>query len=308
MERRNRSYIGIWARLEQVSCIGQDVQEPSTESPKSKMKAPTTRIFEMPGPLLIEAQAAFDPSIGIAGLYHRNDAGQLEPRKTILDLSFAFLRSSSTFGKDDKLVTTSTGIATGGLLSSSIKIRLNSLLEVVQRLNDTFDPHPQPHFGPHLGPHLHARYSSDENGRAPSPHSRAGSESPWRDTDGSFHAFDASADLPPIPSRRNPAAMLKSIAFMVPMIKVETTLPELPETSPTVITAPRQIKSEVRMRGLAVQVVVNKTLDSSDRHLHWFGRNAALKLAVKAGFEKFDIDAAAMEADSSESSPLASQP
>lgn len=298
--RRNRSYIGLWARLEQLSFNAQDIIATSSNQPSPKTVAAASRVLEMTGPLLIEAQANFDPSIGMAALYHRNEAGELEPRKTILDLSFAFLRPSSAFGKDEKLVTTSTGGAAGGMLASSIKIRLNSLLELADRFENTISRHPQPHFGPHMGPHLHARYYGQDPNRSSSPRSRTDSESPSFDQENSSLPLDAYRELPPIPTRRNPVAMLKSITFSIPLIKLESLLPEYAEKPRTAIAAPRQIQLEVRLRGVAAQVVVSKTLEASDRHLHWFGRHATLKLAAKAGFEKFDIDAVVAGSDTSE--------
>lgn len=297
--RRNRSYVGLWARLEQLSLNAQDVPKSDSKPHSWKSAASESRALEMTGPLLIEAQANFDPAIGMAGLYHRNEAGELEPRKTILDLSFAFLRTSTTFGKDEKIVTTSTGGVAGGLLASSIKIRLNSLLEVVGRVEDTISPHPHPHFGPHLGPHLHARYPSEERRRAGSPRSRTTSDSPSYEDEEPSLPLNAYPSLPAISARRNPAAMLKSITFSIPLIKLQAILPEYAEKPRTTIAAPRQIQLELRLRGLAAEAVVSKTMEAGDRHLHWFGRHTILKFAAKAGFEKFDIDAAAVGSDSS---------
>jgi hypothetical protein len=297
MVRRPKSYIGLWARLEQINLVLS--KSVASEKLHSKAASQSITAFAISGPLLIEAQANFDPSIGMAGLYHRDASGALEPRKTILDLSFAFLRSSSAFGKDEKVVETTTGGPLGSSIPSSIKLQLNSLIELSERVKTTMDPHPEPHFGPHMGLHLHSRdlhRHNDNFPRASTPYSRTNSEadSSYTAERPSFIFHKDPRTIEPIPARRNPAAMLRSITLSIPLIKVEATLPKLSasDRSRTRIDAPNQMAVEIKLRGFAAEVAVAKPIMQDDKHLHWFGKHENLKLAARLGFEKFDVDVA----------------
>lgn len=304
--RRSKNYVGLWTRLEQFYVVRQAKSESKAYGVNSaKVQSSASKAVEVAGPLLMEAQAHFDPSIGMAALYHRTETGGLEPRKSILSLSFSFLRASSSFSKDEKVTTTSTGGAAGGMVPSSIKIRLNTLLWVIDKMKKTIDPDPQLHFGPHLGVHLHARELNGDHARSDTPHSRTESDAPTFEQEGPSRIFDDYPQRPVIPTSRNPAAMLKSIAFSIPLVKVEARLPKLSEKPRTPIAAHQHMQIEMRLRGLAAEAVVSKMLNSDDRHLHWFGRTTPLKLAAKLGFEKFDIDAAAIMPESCERKPVA---
>ncbi|KAK9898273.1 hypothetical protein P389DRAFT_193319 [Cystobasidium minutum MCA 4210] len=289
--RRTGSYVGFWARLEQLALVASDITSESSP-PSKRQSALAGRAFEMPGPLLLEAQANFDPEIGMAALYHRDETGAWEPRKTILDLSFAFLQSSNRFGKDEKIISTSGTAASGSGLPWTIKVRLNCLLEVIERTKNTIDPHPHPHFGPNMLPHLHARELSDDHSRSSTPRSRTDSDAPAFEHNHRSHLFDSFSKEPTIPARRNPAAMLRSIFILIPLIKIEAKLPEFGEKPRTPIAAPQQIHTEIRLRGLHMEAAVAKMLTQEDKHLHWFGKDKPVKLAAKGTFEKFDIDVA----------------
>lgn len=290
--RSSNSHIGAWTKIEGVSLLvfypegtrtrstGRSASDPSSPQPTAFSTKPSVA-FALLGPLLIDARAAFDASVGLAGLYHRNAEGKIEPRRNILAVTISFpevaltpiLRQPSKLSFEED--------------RSSLKLRINHLLQLGERLKCV---EVRPTLGPHLGPHLHAK---------------PGSEQSLHDLHTASSSLHASRPPPPITPRQNPAAMLQSFKFSLPSLLLESHLDTVPAQDSVLLrTQPSSYTVQARMKGFAAELAIGGTISKSDKHAEWFGRQAGLKATARLGFERFDVEAIAQSASGCESTPL----
>jgi hypothetical protein len=248
LTRGKNSYIGAWLRVEKldVAAVGTAI---SSESVKASPESLRTALA-LPGPLILEGKAVFDPAIGMAGLYHRNLSGKIEPRKCTLDLAAAFIVPTAS-------------PKSKGHIPTSIYLNIRHLIELELCVKSSMQPRPHPHFGPHLGPHLHSRHGSETG-----------------DTDS---IDEATRVIEPISARQNPLALLKSFRLTVPLVVAETEVSKTGKMENGYFV-------DAALRGVAIELEVGGTARSTDKHVEWFGRNAALKGTAKLGFEKLETN------------------
>ena len=191
ISRGRKSCLGAWIRAEgaALSILPPQNLTKGQKDIYSSEQAESNRAFELPGAVLFEAEAFFDPAIGMAGLYHRTIAGRIEPRKTILDVSIAFCGPKRSVEEKNSA-------------TPSLSFCAEPLVQLLDRIRAISKIWTYPH-------------SSQGSGL------QASSLSKSNLSEGQIGASGS----PLASTGQNPLAMLKSIRIGIPLIRVKTGMP-----------------------------------------------------------------------------------